>query len=664
MAHRRARTAFFAFSTVIVFTLGPLQAAGRGPIRGVGTSATSVELAHVELSNVPNLGSIEVSLGELVGDATTEGDSAASIALVTALGTHEVATSDGSDARDVTVPLDGPGVAGQITIAKLLAEADDVSAHALLQALDADASLGPIDFGASLGDNGIDASATMERAGSRSGVTLGPIGIGLGDLLPAELLEALPLSVLSDLANGLNLDLGNTLDAHLATLNELIGKLDEVQTTIAELEDATTELDALVGGNEELLAQIEAAQTQVSDAEAAVAGAQSQLDALQADRAELQEQRDEVAAQLAACQDVCEPVASQLQAIDAQLATIDGQIASAQSAVAAAQSELATAEGTLATLLGAIDEDVLNAAQALVDELQARLTSLIATVRGLLDQLPDLNALYSDVLEALKGAPLLDIGSLSMVVESAADGTKGTASADCGATGVEILGRRVGALTCTEVSRTLRDAAGQIMGTLRSLPVAGNSVPQVSVSGLDARTHATEQPDANGITSSSAAVTALRLGIPSLALEDMVDRLVSDAIAEVSGAIATLPVGDALTPVLQDLQAQLEALPTGDALNGLRTIGLAARVGGIGTTSSFAAALPQSPTPDAPDPQQRPKTAPQAEPQGAPMPFTGAPLSLAGALALWLTVLGLMLAFFGDHKVIMRVVSKDGGVRS
>ncbi|MFN2388831.1 MAG: hypothetical protein ABR575_04410 [Actinomycetota bacterium] len=687
MKRNRVALGVFVVSTLAAWAIGPFTASAKDVTTGVGTTSTSLQLVDVSLTEVPALGTLNAALGLASTDATTVDDTLASVLFTGATiagqssGSEGVSSSDGVDSKNVSVPLSGPGIDGSLTIAEMRAEATSDSATALLNALEGQVDVALLGLSATTGANGTTSRVVPKIAESRTGASLGPVELTLGDLLPADLLDALPLSAVLDLIDGLDLDLGAVLSGQIDALRDLLTTLDTLQDKVDELAGAQDQLLDLVGGNTALLGQIDAAQQTVSDAaaavdaaevavtdaQAAVAAAQTTLDGLNADKAALEAEKAALEALLAECPDptTCAALQSQIDAIDAEIAAVDAQIVTAQATLDAAQADLAaaqadvtaaqttldTAQAELDALLAGLDAGAIQTLQDTIDSLQAQIDALLVTVEDLLGQLPDLTALIDQVLALLADAPLVAVGALNVSVESAADAVKGTADVSCGATGVSVLGQSLGALSCAELSRQFDDLAGGILDVLQSLPVAVTAVPEVTVDGLKATTSASKGPDAQRRTSASASLSALEIGVPSVELGAMVDGLVQDALAEIETIVAGLPAGSTeVQALLNTLKAQLEALPTGQALDGLNTVGVDAVLGGLISRSSFQA----DPGDNAEPPSTRPPTEPgdpSDPPAAAPLPFTGpaTPIALPIAVAMWLMMAGALLAFFSER---------------
>ncbi len=690
-----------AVATVAVVPFGK---AAESRAAGKGYAATSIKLLTAELSSVPVVGDVGASLGTVTADASTLERPLANI-LVEAvkagdktLGSHRVSSDDssGGASEGATFPLNAAGIDGAVSVARLRAEATEDSAKALIEALTGNVKIASVGFGASAGEQGIRSVVDSHESSSRAGVAVGPIEVRLADLLPAELLNALPLNIVLDLAKKLNLPLGD-LSGVFNTLRQVVSTIDDVQAKIDELNEARRQLSNLINDNAPIQAAqdaVDSALAEVAAAEAVVAQTVQDLADLEAQKASLDSQiaslkseRDALVAQLADCNALgilCTLVGDAITAIQNQIAALNGQIAAleneragverqiaaarqaldeAQAALDAARATLAAARAELQALIDGAAGAAIQTLQNLIDQLQAQLTELIDTLEDLLKQLPDIKALLDELLDGIGDASVLSVGKISFEVSAMTDADSGNAAVDCSADGVSVLGQSVGAQSCRELVDALASVSDSIAGVLRKLPVAGGAIPKTTVAGLEV-TEAVSGPDAEGFRSATAGITALHVGIPSVSLKSVVDDVVADALAAVEGITGSSDITTTVEDLLSQVEAQLSALPTGDVLAGLKTVGVDMRVGGLTTTSRFRAnAVPESPdtpetpeteTPDAPNPddeprspnapeQEGPNAPPAPEEQGGPMPFTGGPAVFPAAIALWLLAAGAML---------------------
>lgn len=650
LLHRRRGLAAFIAAFVLLLGLAPLATAGKDDPKPGGMSSARLEILDVKLTNAPVAGNVRAALGIVSGDATTVEQPFASIALdgvrvgdQNLLG-KSVKSNDADNSKKVDVPLTAAGIDGALTIAELAASATEDSATSTLAGLDGELTLGALGLTSDFGGQGIVSRVTPKFSTSSVGVDVGPIALQLGDLLPAELLEALPFSTIVSLAGELKLDVVGRLREVRGLLREINAKIDAVQETAAELGDAKGALDALIAGNPEiaaLQAQVDAARAQVVSATATVQQEQATL-------ADLTAQKSALEADLLACLVLCDVLQAELTTLNATIDSQQQTVAAAQSQLATATASLTDAEAALAAAIAAAG-DALQAASALVDQLQAELDNLLDTLEGLLGNLPNLDALIQGALDALKGAPLVSIGRLNIGVETVADAERGVGKVACSAQGVKVLGTQLGAMSCSSLQGEFGKLQSGIFGVLGKLPVAG-SVPQPTVAGLETTQSGSAGPDDDGRTSSKASITALRLGVPSVELQAVVDTLVADLIRELEGLAASTPLAPALDQVLTTVLEQLDSLPTGDLLRGLRTVGVDAAAGGLSSASEFVPPAEvkggnqEQETEEGSGPGSTVKPHVTTPQERAALPFTGSGYVLAfTALALLTMVAGATL---------------------
>ncbi len=735
MSRRKTLIGTFVASCMAAFMVAPFPAAG-APV-GAGKASTKINLVDIKLDSVPGIGSLRAALGIAASEATTENNDPFAHITLDAIrvgdqivGGQTASSDDPASSKSVSFPLNGGGISGAVSAAEMSATATDDSARAVLSALSGAINIGPLGMGTSIADNGVLSEVTPDHATSRVGATFGPLEVGLGDLLPREAMEALPLSALLELIDGLDIELPVDLAEQVQKIRDLLSTLDELESVVAELDSAQEQLreltqddpavaavqavvdsaqaalnDAvsdLAAAQAELAAaqsEVTAAQADVDQANAAVASAQSVMDQKNAALAAAAAAKAATESQLAVCGDpaVCSALQAQLDTINAQIVTLQSEVVAAQQAVAAAQDAVTAAEADLAaanqavadaqaaiataqatidaaqaaldaaradleTAIANVGGDVVQQLLDLIEQIRTQIDSLLETIETLMAQLPDLSVLIDELISLLDGAPLMKIGEIVTFVEAIADSRNGQGSVGCSAGGIEVLGRPVAGGSCEQVAGTLRQVAATVQGVLADLPI-GNAVPTVTVGGLDSTTNGSGGPDADGMTSGMARLTALQVQIPSVALSDMVDQAVAEAIATLTETIESLPlegigVSEVLGDAIDQVVAQLESLPTGEALSGLRTMGMDAVLGGITSRASFQA-VPREQTPgrdpgtDDGDPTT--EGSPSGEPQNrAPLPFTGSSTSLVAALALWLVAAGMLLVFAGDRTVRRR----------
>ena len=617
-----------AITCLFLLAVAPLAGAAKNQQKG-GTVDARLNVLEVDLTHVPVVVDVGAALGVATGDATTVGDSLASLILNGIrvgdkhIGSHSVSSENNTGPQEVTVPLDGPGIDGSLTIAKIAAAATADTATSTLSGLDGSLELETLGLTAFFGGQGIDNYVDAEVAKSTVGVDVGPIRLQLGDLLPAELLEALPLSVLLDLLRDLDLNIAGLVGEARAVLRQIEAQIDDIQATAEDLADAEADLDSLLGSNPGAQAaqqQVTTATAAVTTATATVSQRQSELDALNAQKAVVEQQ-------LAACAVACGALQAQLTTLTGSVTAKQQEVAAAQAALVAAQSQLQAAQAALdAVLAGA--SDALKAANALVDQLQGVLNDLLDQLEDLLGNVPNLSQLIEDALDAFerrspagdRTPPGRGIGSDRRHRGQGEGSVFGGRREDPRKPG--------GRDPCADLRGRFNELTSGIFDLLSGLPVVG-SLPRPTVDGLVTTESGTSAPDDEGRTAAAASITALQVAVPSIELEAVVDKLVADLVAQLTDLAASTPLAGTLDQVIDTVMQQLDDLPTGDLLDGLRTVGIRASAAGVRSTAAFATS--DTEILGSPDSKQGPET----------LPLTGAGHLLAMlALGFWALIAG------------------------
>ncbi|HEX2240193.1 MAG TPA: hypothetical protein VHJ82_03505 [Actinomycetota bacterium] len=653
--------------------LMPVAAAGNAPTTGKGEASSSFGAFEIVLTNVPQVGDISGSVGTVRLDATTLTTPVANV-IVEAInstghsaGAFSASSSDPDSSQSVSVPFEGPVTSGQVSIAELLAIADADSATAALGALQSSLNIGPLGMSATSPRQGIESIADPFGSSSMTGFSVGPFALSVGDLLPTEVLEALPLSVIFDLAKQLPIDVVEELRSTMRALRDVIESVDALEDVGAQLDAAQAQLDALgvgdpaiadaIDGVQDAEAAVDAATDAVAAAQGQLDAAQAAVDAAEAEVADLTGQQTDLQEQLAACPlpAVCAVLQAQLDSLAPQIAAAQTQLSNAQADEVVAQTTLDDAEAQLEAVEVALAqaiaelEALVGAAGTqiaeLVDQLQAELASLLDTLDETLASIPNLEDLISDVVFEIAGSPLFEIGKITVASLAQSDSVDASGDIGCEISGASVLGDPIPGTSCDVVKQAWGDVQELIGGVFEALPVTG--LPQISVQGLETYEHASSAPDAQGFRSAAAGLRALRVSIPSVALTDVVDQLVADATAQIEALLGTDIPDIGLADVLEQVRAQLEVLPTGDALGGLRTVGVRASLAEVANQSRFRANNASiAPVPNAPGnpPVANPPAAnPPTTPPNAPMPFTGHELTYWAVLASVLLTVGAMV---------------------
>ncbi len=501
---------------------------------------------------------------------------------------------------------------------------------------------------------GVDSVVTGEQASNTQGLVVDGLEVSLGDLVPADLLAALPIDVLLDLLAALPVGAPN-VDAVTAAATALVGDVragvddiaataGEITTVTAALQKAVTDLtdqQAIVNG---LNVDLGAAQTAATNAAAnATAAANALASAL----------AGEVAAK-AACvtNNPLDPVAAAncIAGVDAAIASARtaSNTAAAAAAAATATVDQLTADLAAATsLLNGIADTVdalTDLVDALVADLVALLNALLDDLNALVAALTNLDASLSDVLDALLDTTLLGVGDVNISMSAVSTGSADTSTAGvtCSIGGLVVAGVDLGGGACdgSTLTGSLTGALDTVRTVLASLPVADAiAVPEVTIDLLDVATSITEGED--GAVTSTATVVPLVVDLPSVDVDPanivagLLDQLSGDLLGDLlaqlplastltglglgDAAAALQTVTDTLSPALDAASAAvgdvLALLPDGSGLVAFSTPGFNLQVDPTSTATFRPAAA-----------------APAPAPAPAPLPTTG-----GGALFLGVT---------------------------
>ena len=559
-----------ALTVALLLSVSGAASAATPPASTGATTATAgASEATVDLGGVVLADLLDQSLGTATAQATTAGQTPASLARAALAGGREITLSSADGGQVPAQQVDLAGL-GSVRLGGLVADADDTSATAAVEALRAQLAPLGLQLGSQVGQ--FVASADAEETIARNAIELSGLSVSLSDLLGEELLAQLPLSVLLDLGGLLNLDLGGLgagdLDALIEQLDAgraLAGQVDAARAAVTSAQAAVT-----------------AAEQQLAQAQAQATAAAAAVDAQQQVVTNLQNQIGGVACTLVPA------LCTQLEAAQTELARLQAQAASAQQAVTTATSALATARAALGPA-----QDALNALIAQVDGLLDTLTELLAALDGL-----DLDALLDRLREGLDGVELLGVDAIALTVSSVAAERTSAATAGCRVEGVRVAGQAVDVETCDALSGVLDDLTTEILALLEVLPIAAGQLEVPGVVTLTAPAVSVTEPDAarDGAQIAEARASGLGLQVAALDLADLasVDLLtpVTSFVEDALPDLAALPGVDtaALEAALDALVAQVSALPVGD-LTGLSTPELALRPAAVLAASEFGTAV-------------------------------------------------------------------------
>lgn len=644
--------------------------AAQTPTEAGGTAST--ELTAVELS-LSGVGAPAVSVLDTGTYASTDTDTtrnargggvpwaAADIVPLVVGGESEGATSARSDGQTTaTTPASDLGLEAldlSVLPLNISASAAADQASAVIEAATAELNALTGALGLQVNTSGITSSVTSTAASATQGLQVSGFGIDLGDLVPVDVLGALPIDVLIDLLDQLPVgapDLQAIVDALLGSLETLDGTVASIESTGAELQATVEALQAAVADLADAQALVDSLTADLTDAETAQAAAQAAVDAAEAVVTELQgvdptNPADLVGAAASCAGDLLNAptcVSNLLSAAQADLTAAQQDLADATALVDQLTADLADAVSALEPLEALVDQltDLVDSLVTLVVDLVNELVDVLGDV---LTALTNLDGSLDQVVDALANGDILDVGAIDVGVNAVAGETSDASSASvlCEPVTVSVLGQSLGTPDCanplTSTSTTLNDLLSTVEGALSSLPIAADVVPDVTLELFPDVSQSVTSAD--GYQEAAASVTALRLDIPSVTIdpanlvEGLLDNLSLDLVTDLlaslptSDALNALGLGDASTALegaigtvnttVTDLQTQLgdvlALLPDGSELPVLETPG----VGLVVDPASTASFRPGAAAPPAPDDEP-------------PLPTTGGGLAIIGALSL------------------------------
>lgn len=556
--------ALLSCCVLVTLAMAPAAAAKSAQVPDSGTARTELNLGRLVLGPLDTgvLGAVTSYASTSPDRRLNEAGAGKPYALTrAALAGQEITAESGgaSVAEGPTVTL--PGGLGTVSAARLVAEADADAAHSLAEAVTADLTL--LDLGAAAPAAGIASDADAKAARATNGVVVSSLSLTLGDLLGSEVLAALPLNVVLELAGALDLDLaglgGNA--ALVTAIAEAVQALGEASAAVDTAQAAVTQATATVAAADASLA---AAEKAVVDLEAARSTAQTRL------------------AGLPCGLPVAPPECATLQDAVARLA---GEIDTARAAVAPAAGAATTARTALAGATAAL-ADAVAVVNGLLDDLQALLDGLLAT-NG--DLAVDLESLVGDLADT----EILALSDVSLGVSTLATAAEARATALCSVGDVTVLGTAVPVDVCDDLDEVATQLTAGLADLLEALPLAEPLGGAVDIQAPAVVTSDDEIVDGNRVAEAS--VTGLGLSVESLELTDAVDGLLAEIGALIDATLAelatltgvdTAAVND-VTRSLEGLRGNLAALPAGADLGGLATPSLSMEPAGASAMSVF-----------------------------------------------------------------------------
>lgn len=644
----RRSIAAAALMAVSVFT----GAAGAAQPAYVGTADAKITIGEVTLPGVASGG---VELGWVRSFSSTDADSNVNplgggkpyaIAGAKVAGEEVSVNSQGggtSPGRQVALP-EG---AGSVDVGQVTASADAASARSAIDAVQAQvaAALVGMDFGIH------DFSSVVDAQGARSGntITVEGISVGLDDILPAELLAALPLEALMSVLDDLPVDLplGQLEDA-LDTVRELVASAKAVDTASAAVDTARAARDEAVASRPSLSDAVTAAESTLSDLNSQAASLTAEIEDLESEIATTSGLVD------AACGLIplptCSTLQAELAALESELASTQAELSEVESQIPGAQTAVTDAKAALAEVDAVIDaaEAELLKVVAILDDAVDTLLDLARDVEAL-----DLSGLLHAVIDGLSGIELIGIEDLTAGVASASTASSSNAAVVCEVAGVRILGQAQPATDCTDLTSHFSQVKDVIGDILAALPLDTDVLPADLVTVAAPRGSATGANHAvDGVYMAQAQVSPLVVKVTPAVLTGTVDGLLSTitdladgALAELAGLTGISVPVDA-EAVLADLQATLDSLPTAELVQGTSIPGVDINLGTLLSSAQFG---PQEKTGKVPLPTDPPATpaapgTPSTPVPGGNLPTTGGGVGLAlvllalGGAATWTTV--------------------------
>lgn len=552
----RKAVVFGAASALAIATIAPSGAAESPDLDGVGMSSGAASLLTFALgdgslgmrllgedattSNEPNAGPLAV---ERVSPLTVSSTLVSALSALTQP-TIETRSSAGEDTKS-TSPVDlgalltggpVPGVVSGTIGAVSLRSAVD-AAGAISSATGSVNNLavlgGLLKVGA--GSVGLGSTALVSDAGAERqlqldslqvldlSALLGSLGISLGDL---------PIDTAVHLLDQLGLPLPGGLSAD-ALLNVVNGLLSDTSGVRAQVAGLQSQIDSLTTQVASLTSQASAAGTLVSSLTSQLGTQQALLDACVVPL-------------------LCAPI----QTI---VTSLTSQVSAATASAASISSALNTAQAQIATLVGQV--------QTLLDTAGSALDQLLGTLDA--------------VTGGLDGASLLVVDNIVAGVTARADGTlSSSVAAVRGSIGaVRVGGVSLGGLDLGATVGQAIALSDQVTSTLGGL-LATIDPALSNVVNIDLFDQTTALDEADGITSASAAITALRATITPPDVCGVLSRLTAapDTLSSVltSVGLGALPVGGPVADLLGVIGSTVSC-------NGAASVSASSLVDGVAT---------------------------------------------------------------------------------
>jgi len=558
---RRGRVVGIGLLAVVGFTAVGAEGAPT-PSPHTGQATTTIQLPRIVITDA-NGTARSIDIGALIAKASTDSGPVAALGLngPAVLGTTlpgwQVDASAGSKSGDQDIVLSTGQVNGDVGLVNYGVSTTADSAQSSYGALTATASTSPMSVQANLGQHGVTASVTPNTSTGSLELTISGLQLDLGDLLPADVISALPLSGLVDIVSALGL----SLPAGAGGLNTALSTLGTDLTSAKNLADQLTTAHSALAGLLGALPTTSVAQQQLATAQstlandlAALQSAQQQLASDTAIAQQLQAQVTTLTAAVTAAQqqvdtatDAVTSWTAQISSLTAQLNSLLGnplkaaqivalttQLTDAQSQLAAAQSALSAAQTTLTNAQAALAPVQQQAAQAAADVTadQTFLTTVQQNVSA--DQAAVTSA--QQALDAL----VASISGNQAVLDAQAMVNTLTTSLTTSLTSV------TSDVTALPNLANLRD---QLLATLTAAPLV-----DVGTIGATLTSTADDNSGSGVISCTITGASVLGQPIPGGSCASLVSQFGAVAAA-VAGAVGQLPLAAPIAPVVNGLTA-------------------------------------------------------------------------------------------------------------
>ncbi len=237
-------------AVLVVGVVGPAQSQTAAP--GSGTSDLQVVPASLTVDGLPV--DVDTTIGTLIASATNVDNPVARLALEGLSAAGDVApaldysTADGDQSGNESRQVGAGGVSAAVNLVDWAVQSTSDSALTKLSALGGELTT-PLGLGTTIDAQQVSTSATPTASGSAVTLQLSGLELGLDDLLPADVLDALPLGTLLDLIDTLGLPLSGDLTSRIASFDQLQSTLEGAVAAAGDLAGAQGLLSDAIAGD-------------------------------------------------------------------------------------------------------------------------------------------------------------------------------------------------------------------------------------------------------------------------------------------------------------------------------------------------------------------------------------------------------------------------------